>query len=406
MYIRSPNSKTLVRNGKVILCNTRNGGFVKISQAYFEYLEKYLAANGGDFVKSEEDTMVKKNAYKLFRELCRIHFYVPEEKQKEEEDYPYQIVYLSLTNRCNLKCKHCVVSACIEEIDHMNTEEWKQVIDQVVTLNPEQINLTGGEPLIRPDFCAILEYLRANYKGIITLSTNALLINDDLTRTIRRDIDGVSVSLDGFDPYSCMKVRGDGIFDRIVAAIRTLKESGIKKISVSMLETSYTYGHDREFYKLCDELGVEALIRRFAPVGRGAENQRELLPPMDYIRKMEKQHLRCVLCQPGKKELNISENGDVYPCAPLSGNKSLLMGNLLEKPLEEIINHPAWKSTLEELRPWRMEKCKDCDVNLFCHSCINFIVGMQSDEEVFQEYCRQQQKHLENLLWEVGYEKE
>ena len=41
----------------------------------------------------------------------------------------------------------------------------KEVIVQVLVLNPEQINLTGGEPLIRPDFCEILEYLRANYKA-------------------------------------------------------------------------------------------------------------------------------------------------------------------------------------------------------------------------------------------------
>lgn len=105
---------------------------------------------------------------------------------KNEITYPYQIVYLSLTNRCNLRCKHCVASACIEEVDHMNTEDWKKVIVQVLVLNPEQINLTGGEPLIRPDFCEILEYLRANYKGAITLSTNALLLNDRLMEIIKR----------------------------------------------------------------------------------------------------------------------------------------------------------------------------------------------------------------------------
>lgn len=45
---------------------------------------------------------------------------------ENEITYPYQIVYLSLTNRCNLRCKHCVASACIEEVDHMNTEDWKR----------------------------------------------------------------------------------------------------------------------------------------------------------------------------------------------------------------------------------------------------------------------------------------
>lgn len=49
MYMRSPNAKVLVREERVVLCNTRNGGFVKTSEAYFQYLEKYLEENNGDF---------------------------------------------------------------------------------------------------------------------------------------------------------------------------------------------------------------------------------------------------------------------------------------------------------------------------------------------------------------------
>ena len=138
MYMRSPNAKVLVREERVVLCNTRNGGFVKTSEAYFQYLEKYLEENNGEFTIEEEDAVVKKNAYKLFQELCRIHFYISEEQMKNEIIYPYQIVYLSLTNRCNLRCKHCVASACIEEVDHMNTEDWKKAINQVLILNQKK----------------------------------------------------------------------------------------------------------------------------------------------------------------------------------------------------------------------------------------------------------------------------
>lgn len=405
MYVKSLNAKVLVREEKVALCNIKNGSFVKTSRSYFEYLEKLLEDNNGEFVVNKKDSIVKRNAYKLFQELCRICFYIPKEQLKQDNEFLYQIVYLSLTDRCNLKCKHCVASACIDKTDHMDTEDWKNVITQVVTLNPEQINLTGGEPLIRPDFCEILKYLRINYKGTITLSTNALLLDDKLTEMIKENVDGVSISLDGFDDYSCAKVRGDGVYDRVITGVRKLKKAGVENVSVSMLRTKYTYGHDNEFYKLCEELDVKPLIRRFAPSGRGEENQEELLPPMEYINKLEKQQLRCVLCQPGKKELNISENGDVYPCSPLSSMKTLLMGNLLEVPITEIIEKPGWKQELEKLRPWKLEKCKDCDVNLFCHSCINFIHGMQSDKEVFKRYCEQQKKHLEKILWGVDYDK-
>ena len=78
------------------------------------------------------------------------------------------------------------------------------------------------------------------------MSTNALLLNDRLMEIIKKNVDGVSVSLDGFDSYSCTKVRGEGIYDRVIAGIKKLKEAGMEKVSVSMLETKYTYGHDQD----------------------------------------------------------------------------------------------------------------------------------------------------------------
>lgn len=52
-----------------------------------------------------------------------------------------------------------------------------------------------------------------------------------------------------------------------------------------------------------------------------------------------------------------------------------------------------------EVKTLENGKCKGCDVNLFCHSCINFTLGMQSDEEIFQKFCEKQKGHLEKLLW-------
>ena len=76
MYIKSPNAKILICDEKVILCNIRNGGFVKTSKAYFEYLEMYLDEHGGKINVEEQNNTVKKNTYKLFQELCKIYFYI------------------------------------------------------------------------------------------------------------------------------------------------------------------------------------------------------------------------------------------------------------------------------------------------------------------------------------------
>lgn len=399
MYVKSSNARELVNDTKIILCNTRNGGFVKTSKLYFDYLKEVLAENNGEFVYVGTDEPVRNNMQRLFKELCKIRYYIKKNDLSREEEYTYQVVYLSLTNQCNLRCRHCVVSAEMEECSHLSTKDWKAIMQQVIDLNPSEINLTGGEPLIREDFKDLLHFLRENYKGMITLATNALLITEENIKYIKEWVNGVSVSIDGYDEASCKMVRGCGIFDKVIRSIQFLKKAGVENISASMLETSYTYNHREEFDCLCKELSVKPIFRRFSPTGRGEENGEELLPPPENSRMIEKKYLACRLCRPGKKELNICENGDVYPCAPLSGKKELKMGNVLVKKLPEIIKDESWEKGVEKLRPWNNENCNSCNVNIFCHTCINYSMGIQNHPESFIDICSYQKKHLEKLLW-------
>ena len=95
---------------------------------------------------------------------------------------------LVVTFRCNLKCKHCCVSA--ESISNtisnneIDTIAFKKVIDKVTASNPDRIIVSGGEPMIRKDFMEIMQYLRHQYHGKIDLSTNATLINDTNVKDI------------------------------------------------------------------------------------------------------------------------------------------------------------------------------------------------------------------------------
>ena len=93
MYVKSLNAKVLVREEKVVLCNIKNGSFVKTSRSYFEYLEKLLEDGNGKFIVNKKDSIVKRNAYKLFQELCRICFYIPKEQLKQDNEFLYQIVW-------------------------------------------------------------------------------------------------------------------------------------------------------------------------------------------------------------------------------------------------------------------------------------------------------------------------
>jgi radical SAM protein with 4Fe4S-binding SPASM domain len=86
-----------------------------------------------------------------------------------------------LTHRCNLACVHCYVNLAANDREAQNrelsTDEWKRVVDQTVEAGVLYLTLTGGEPLLRPDFCEIYEY--AHGRGLVmTVYTNATIITE------------------------------------------------------------------------------------------------------------------------------------------------------------------------------------------------------------------------------------
>lgn len=399
MYVKNPYARTLTREKQIVLCNTKTGAFIRTPASYYEELEKCLETEGQRICAEEKHT--EEVIRYLFEELCKIEYYIPKEQREQAFWVPMQIVYLSLTNRCNLRCRHCASSALgANGEDPVSTEEWKRIIDQLSAVKPEQITLTGGEPLIRKDFVELLKYTWEKCEGSkIVLSTNGLLINDDNVKDIVKYTSTVALSLDGYNDESCSKVRGKGVYQRVIDAVKKLQANGYSKISLSMLESAYTQGHDTEFYALCERLQVKPLLRRFSPTGRGEENRKEFMPKAKSEKIVSRKNVRCMLCRPGRKELDISADGSVYPCAPLAEVKELCMGSLKEKSLEEILDPERAEYMVEYLRPWKMEVCRDCDVNLFCHSCINYIRGIKQDPVQFQKICSETKAELEKLVW-------
>lgn len=397
MYVKNPYARYLKRADQIVLCNTKTGAFVRTKIKYAEMLENCLSTREQQIVLDNLETLKTLNY--LFRELCKIEYYIQKDKYDEVYQVKMDIVYLSITNRCNLKCKHCVASAYgATGTDPMSTSEWKKVIDQIKTTNPGQITFTGGEPLLRKDALELMRYAKEKTKSAIVLSTNGLLINDENVKELTRIVDTIAISLDGYDEKSCEKIRGVGVYRKVIDSIKRIQETGYNKISLSMLESSYTEDHISEFYKLCDGLKVKPVVRIFSPTGRGKNNRDELLP--NQKREKNEETCYCKLCRPGRRELNIAADGNVFPCVPLSEIQELCMGNIRDLSLKEIIDPKKADSLIDYLRPWNMDECSRCDVNLFCHNCINYILGIKQDNLHFKQICKKRKKQLEKLVWE------
>lgn len=133
-----------------------------------------------------------------------------------------------LTVRCNLHCKMCLFrhDDC-ESADMMNKEltaaQWIDMARQVAAAGTGTLLITGGEPMIRPDFCEIWEGI---YKQgfLITLYTNATLVNETIMKTLRQyPPHKIGVTLYGASPETYKKVCGNAeAFGQAVNGIHQL----------------------------------------------------------------------------------------------------------------------------------------------------------------------------------------
>lgn len=84
-------------------------------------------------------------------------------------------VVVEITNNCPFKCSHCYIDNAIKT--HMNFNTFKKIVNQALDLNCYNITITGGEPLMNPDFLDMYKYAKENGM-IVGINTNAFLLND------------------------------------------------------------------------------------------------------------------------------------------------------------------------------------------------------------------------------------
>jgi MoaA/NifB/PqqE/SkfB family radical SAM enzyme len=134
---------------------------------------------------------------------------------------------LDVTYRCNNHCLHCWlwIQPDAERDRELALDEIKDIADQAKIMGCRQWNISGGEPLLRPDFPEIFEYLTA--KGIgYTLNTNGTLITPEIARLLKRK--GVKlIALYGATAETHDRItRHSGSHEMTLQGIRYLKEAG------------------------------------------------------------------------------------------------------------------------------------------------------------------------------------
>jgi AdoMet-dependent heme synthase len=179
----------------------------------------------------------------------------------------------NLTQRCNLHCAHCYMSAFAgaDTSRELSTQECRRVIDEIAAANPNVfLILTGGEPLLRKDLFD-LAACGADRGFTVVLGTNGVLLREAQAKQMRQSgIQGASISLDSVDPQKHDTFRHlPGAWHGAVRATEVLRTEGLD-FSIHTSITSWNAEEIPAMIELAGELGAKVLNFFFlVRTGRG-----------------------------------------------------------------------------------------------------------------------------------------
>lgn len=150
---------------------------------------------------------------------------------------------ISITDRCNLRCVYCMPENGIVHIPHkeiLTYDEITRICRCMTELGIHKIKLTGGEPLTRKG-CATLVAMLKSLNGIekVTLTTNGILLGEQMAGLAEAGIDDINISLDTLDAVSFARVTRRESLNQVLEGIEAAlqyPQIGLKINCVPVLE--------------------------------------------------------------------------------------------------------------------------------------------------------------------------
>lgn len=146
-----------------------------------------------------------------------------------------------LTSKCNLDCKMCYIhTAANQSYIDLSFASLKTIFDAAYKKGMMFALLTGGECLLRPDFCEIYSYLYD--KGVImSINTNAVLLSKKMVEfLVSKPPERIQISLYGSNDEAYERVTGKKVFHNVAQSIDMLLEAGLS-VDIAVTPSIYLY---------------------------------------------------------------------------------------------------------------------------------------------------------------------
>ena len=343
---------------------------------------------------------------------------------------------LHIAHDCNLACKYCFA----EEGEYhgrralMSYEVGKKALDFLIASSGNRRNLEveffGGEPLMNWQVVKdLVAYGRQQEKlhdkhFRFTVTTNGVLLNDEIQEFINKEMDNVVLSLDGRKEVNdAMRPfrSGKGSYDLIVPKFQKLADSrnqeryyvrgtftrnnldfsndvlhfadlGFKQMSIEPVvgDESDPYAiREEDIPKICEEYDrlAKIMIER-EKEGKGF-NFFHFMIDLEGGPCVSK---RLSGCGSGTEYLAVTPWGDLYPCHQFVGQEEFLMGNV-----DEGITRPEIADEFRSCSVYSKEKCRNCFAKFYCSGgCMANAYNFHGTiHEAYDIGCEMQRKRVE-----------
>ncbi|RZT02867.1 thioether cross-link-forming SCIFF peptide maturase [Cuneatibacter caecimuris] len=343
---------------------------------------------------------------------------------------------LHIAHDCNLACRYCFA----EEGEYhgrralMSFEVGKKALDFLIANSGSRRNLEvdffGGEPLMNWEVVKqLVEYGRSQEKEHnknfrFTLTTNGVLLNDEIMEFCNREMSNVVLSLDGrrevndrMRPFRS----GKGSYDLIVPKFQKFAQSrGTKDYYVRGTFTRNNLDFSRDVLHFADlgfdKMSIEPVVA--SPDEPYAIREEDLPQIMEEYDRLAREYIErqkegrgftffhfmidldqgpCVAkrlsgCGSGTEYLAVTPWGDFYPCHQFVGQEGFLLGNV-----EEGITNTAVRDEFKMCNVYAKEKCRNCFARFYCSGgcAANSYNFHGSITDAYDIGCEMQKKRIE-----------
>lgn len=181
-------------------------------------------------------------------------------------------VRISVTDRCNFRCRYCMPEAGMVWLDHgeiLTYEEIGRLVRILVGMGISKARLTGGEPLMRKELPLLVQRLSAiEGLGDIALTTNGYFLAEQAGALARAGLRRINVSLDSLDPVTFEAMARRNYLDRVLAGIEAAHGCGLGPLKLNVvLIRGVNDGEVAGFAELARSRPYVVRFIEFMPIG-------------------------------------------------------------------------------------------------------------------------------------------